>query len=261
MKNIFIALITAVIFNACTTQPTPIAISIDKTTFTQSNSNGSTETLTSIVTNTTSTSGSISWDFSEVTAVSGWTYSIRINNTVQTGTSGSFDLEGSATATIAVTINPNNVTGVCQATLTLKNNEAVLNTLTYNHTATNSAPTPKFTISTISESGSSPASRDQTDYYTYLTNVSNTDLNIKWIMIPNTQNPSGWANATCDIVQCYDPMITSSVFTLQKDSTASMKTIFYPDNITGSGDVTTHIFVETDSLATVKTFLATHTAN
>lgn len=263
MKKIFI-LLAVLIFNACDPAPTPIAITVDKTTFTQSNSSASNETLVSTITNTTSTDGTISWNFSEVTAVTGWSYSISINNTVQSGTSGSFDLGANATATITVVINANQVAGTGQATIVLKDqgNDVTLNTLTYNHTATATAPTPKFSISKTSDSGFNLATDGiDPEYKTLIKNLTGNTLSIKWHRIEDASFPQSWNSATCDNVQCHDPAVTDYTCTLPPNDSFDLKTVFYLNSMRGSGTITTHIYIPADSSASVKTFVASHTAN
>lgn len=261
MKKILIAALVALNFTACTPEPTPISISVDKATFTQTNSNSSTETLTSVIKNTTSTDGSISWDFSETTPVTGWTYSISINNVTKTTTSGSFDLAGNATATIVVTINPNNVTGTGKATLILKSNDVELSTITYNHTTNNSAPVEKFSISKTSASGGQSITNPMDpEYKTLLKNLTNAPLEIKWLRVAGSQNPSAWSDATCDNITCHAPFVTTSTCTIPANDSFYIKTLFYVANTIGSGSVTTHLFLPSDSLASLKTFVADHQA-
>lgn len=259
MKKILFALAAvAIMFASCETVDKLIGISVDKAVFTESGSTTATKTMTSTVTNTTSNSGTIAWDFSETTAIAGWTYTITINGNAATSTSGTFDIAGGATATIEVTVNPNSTAGVGAATLTLKDNSdsRMLRTIAYGYTAAQTSPS--FSLSKNTDSGSASVSAPgDPEYKTVLTNLTSSPLEITW---SRTDSPAaGWQFATCD-VQCYAPFITTKTYTLAANATLDFKTVVYPNNMTGTGSSSTVIYLASDSANTAQKFDITHTA-
>lgn len=262
MKQILFALtVIATLFAACTPESKPISISVDKAAFTESGSTTATKTMTSTITNTSSSSGTIAWDFSETTAVTGWTYTITVNGNAATGTSGTFDLAGSATATIAVTVNPNGNAGVGAASITLKDNSdsRVLQAIAYGHTAAQAGPS--FSLSKATDSGTASASAPQDpEYTTVVTNLTASDLEITWRRTVAASNPSGWTYATCENTLCHAPSVDSKTYTITANGSFDLKAVVRAGGTTGAGSVTHMVFLASDSAATVKTFVATHTA-
>ena len=244
-------------FASCETVDKLIGISVDKAVFTESGSTTATKTMTSTVTNTTSNTGTIAWDFSETTAIAGWTYTIVVNGNTATSTSGTFELAGGATATIAVTVNPNNTAGVGAATITLKDNSdsRTLRTIAYGYTAAQTGP--QFSLSTNTASGTASASAPDPEYKTVLTNLTTSPLEVTWARVDNPA--AGWAFATCD-VQCYAPAITTKTYTLGASAALDFKTVVYPNGQTGTGSSVTTIYLASDSANTAQTFTVTHTA-
>jgi hypothetical protein len=78
----------------------------------------------------------VSWSFTESSTVSGWTYSISINGSIQSGTSGTFDLAGNTAATVIVTVNPNGTDGTGTAFMTFTESNNSIGTVSYSYTTT-----------------------------------------------------------------------------------------------------------------------------
>lgn len=261
MKKILFAMaVLLTTFTACTPEETPIMFTFSNTTFSESGNSTATKSMTTTITNTTDTEGSINWDLSETTAVTGWTYTITVDGTPQSGTSGSFDITGNQSLTIEVTIAPNGNAGTGVATLTFLENARTLGAVAYTYAATAAPAPPQFSLSVLNDSGSSNAANPM-EYTTILTNLSSDSLEISWIRVPETTNPSSWQYTTCDHITCYAPFIDSRTYKIAGNLTINFKTEFRTNSVTGTGAVSTHFFLPSDSLGTVQTYTVTHTAN
>ena len=260
MKNILGALAAVLIccFTACETAKTPIVLNYSDTAFTTSGSTTETKTMTATLTNTTTTSGAINWSFMETTAVNGWKYTITINGTLQSGTSGSFEITGNGEATVVLTATGNNISGTGVAELVFKDNARDLGKITYTYTT---APaTPKFSISKTADAGAHP-SNTQVDYKTVLTNLTSNPLEIKWVRTANANNPAAWSYVTCDHLICYPPAVYTKQYTIDPNATIEFKTTVVPNNTAGNGKVTMNFFLPSDSVGTSQSYVITHLAN
>ena len=244
---------------ACATEQTPLQLSIDKAKFTENETHSTEKVMTSILQNTTNRTATVAWDFAKQTEVTGWTYQIKINGTLQSAVSGSFDLEAQEEVTLSVTINPNGKAGTSSATLTLLEGANSLGVIEYAYTTTAS---PKFSLSTNTASGSSPANGQETCYEVLITNLTSAPLAIKWHRVATTPVPISWGHTCKDyfLNECFAPIVTSREYTVDANLTYKMATIFYTGNATGTASIATHFFEPSDSATTVQTFTATHTA-
>lgn len=261
MKKIIFALAAiAITFMACETVQTPILLDISKVAFTESGNSTATKTMTATVTNTTSTAGTISWDFAETSAVSGWTYTITVNGTAATGTSGSFEIAGDAAVTVEVMVNPNGTAGVGGATLTFKESSRPLGAIAYGYTATTTPAAPQFSLSKTTDSGTMGASQT-IEYTTVVTNLTANDLEVTWARSAASSNPAAWVYATCENLFCHAPFVTSKAYTIPANGSFDLKANIRANNETGTGEVTHVVYLASDSAATSQSYVVTHTAN
>lgn len=255
MKRLFFALaVLASVFTACDPEEAPFAASFDTSTFSESGSATATKTMTSVLSNTSSTSGTVSWSFSETNAVAGWTYTISIDGTTQSGTSGSFDLAGNASSTIMVTVNPNGTGGTGTAMIEFTANSAAVGTLSYSYTASSTPPAPNFSLSSMADTGTTSSGSPMREYKTVLTNLTGSDLTIKWVRVEASSYPNGWSSYTCDYIQCHTPNVVEFENTLPANYALDFKTTVNSAGIDGTGDVTTYIFEPSDSAGTVQIY-------
>lgn len=243
---------------ACTTEPMPLQLSIDKTKFTENETHSTEKVMTSTLQNTTNRTAIVAWDFAKQAEVTGWTYQISINGTLQTTMSGSFDMEAEEEVTLSVTINPNGKAGASSATLTLLEGATQLGAIEYTYMTTAS---PKFSLSTNTASGSGPVGGHDPFYEVLVTNLTSAPLHIKWHKVVTSPFPT-WGHACKDyfLYNCLGPMIISREYTIDANITYKIETIFYTGNVAGTGSIATHFFEPSDSATTVQTFTATHTA-
>jgi len=145
------------------------------------------------------------------------------------------------------------------ATLNFSENSRTLGAITYNYSATAAPSAPLFSLSQTTDSGSGNAA-SPIEYTTVLTNLSSDSLEISWIRVPDSNNPSSWQYTTCDHITCYAPFINSKTYKIPGNFTINFKTEFRTNSVTGTGAVSTHFYLPSDSLGTVQTYTATHTA-
>ncbi len=62
------------------------------------------------------------------------------------------------------------------------------------------------------------------EFTTYLTNASDSDLNLRWTSTPNV--PNGWINFVCDTEQCYPPGVETADFPIAAGATVPIKVTF-----------------------------------
>ena len=262
MKNIVCSIIAlAILFSACKTT-SPLSISIDKDNFTNTVSFTSTQTLSSTITNTTNDNGSIAWALTETSTITGATYTISIDGNTQTGASGTFDIAANKTVEIIVIFKANGTVGnwASAISLTDQGNSKLLSTINYNLTASSLPPAPSFSISQTTASGSASISglsfTADTKYRTIINNLTSNDLVVTWYREDApASNPSAWTYATCDL-QCLQQ--SSNSYTIPADTSLPLDAMFFHEQNIGSGSLTTHIYLDSDSIGTVQTFTASH---
>ncbi|MCH2023183.1 MAG: T9SS type A sorting domain-containing protein [Saprospiraceae bacterium] len=97
------------------------------------------------------------------------------------------------------------------------------------------------------------------DYKTVFTNLTNSPLDIRWIRIDGSSNPSGWAITTCDYIQCWLPHVVTGDNQIPANGFFEFKTTVDPQSTIGTGTSTTIFFEPSDSAGTVQTHSVTHT--
>jgi hypothetical protein len=258
MKKIFIALLAiATFFTACTSETFVTSLSVSQTAVSDSIELNATKALTVSMTNTSENTGSVSWELTEKTALTG-TYSLKVDQSAKSNT-GSLELAANASASFELTFAPTAAgSGVYE--LTLKNEEGLeLSKVTFTVTAYETVVVvnppvtyPLFTVEKDTVYGSTPAGQDL-DLYFKLTNVSGGDLNMKWIRLNETVN-SGIDIAICDWANCVALPTTSASGTITNNQVVDMKFQVVPDaNASGSKGIDLMLFVVGDSANTVKT--------
>lgn len=241
---------------ACATEQMPLLLSIDKTKFSESDAHSIEKVMTSTLQNTTNRTATVEWDFAKETEVTDWTYQIKINGTLQSGISGSFDMEAAEEVTLSVTINPNGKSGTSSATLTLLEGSTQLGTIEYAYTT---SAGPKFSLSTTVVAGNSTNHYPGEMYKTMVTNLTNAPLELSWTSIQRSGFPTGWWHLHKDfgLGICY--AIHHSSRELAPNISFEFGTGIETYSIPGSGSVITYFYEPMDSAGTVQTFTATHT--
>lgn len=257
MKKIFIALLAiTTFFTACTSETFVTSLSVSQTAVSDSIELNATKALTVSMSNTSDNTGSVSWELTEKTALTG-TYSLKVDQSAKSNT-GSLELATNASASFEITFAPTAAgTGVYE--LTLKNGEGLeLNKVTFTVTAyetpvvVNPVTYPLFTVEKDTVYGSTAAGQDL-DLYFKLTNVSGGDLNMKWIRL-NETGSSAIDLAICDWANCVALPTTSASGTITDNQVVDMKFQIVPDaSASGSKEMDLMLFVVGDSANTVKT--------
>ncbi len=259
-KILFVLAVVSTFFMGCDPEVTPFAATFSTNSITETGSATANKAMTTVLTNATSTSGSVSWSFSESNTVTGWTYSISVNGSTQSGTSGSFDIAGNSAATIIVTVSPNGTDGTGTASMTFTEGSNSLGTVSYSYTASTTPPAPNFSLSITNDTSSALAS-SSLEYKTVFTNLSSDSIEITWIRIEDAGNPATWSYTTCDHITCWAPFITEKTNKVAGNHVFDFKTEISPNSATGTGTVTTLLFEPSDSAGTVQTHTIVHTAN
>ncbi|MCH2023184.1 MAG: hypothetical protein MK207_11965 [Saprospiraceae bacterium] len=261
-KILFILVVVSIAFYGCEPEETPFAATLNTNSITETGSVTATKNMTVILTNSTSTNGSVAWSFTETSSVTGWTYSICINGAVQNGTSGTFDLTGNGSATVMVMVQANGFDGTGTASMSFTESNNSIGTVSYSYTATSTPSAPNFSLSVTSDTNSTSSSGSpKRDYKTLFTNLTNDTLQFTWLRIDDPANPSGWFMETCDMISCWVPTTITGVNDLPPNSSFEFKTTVNTAGIVGTGSVTTLFYEETDSAGTVQSHSIYHTHN
>lgn len=259
MKNIFLLIVLLAAFSACTEQPKDVTLEATPDSFTESLSPTATKDMSSSLKNTSGNSGTITWELSETMMVTGWTYAVMVDGQMQTGTSGSFDIDANATKTVVVKVMPNGNAGTGKAELMFKQDGNTLETISYEATAAMTGPA--FSMSTNSETGSATASTTKIEYKSKVTNLTNTNLDLRWTRVIDGGTPGSWSVDVCDINICHVPTISTADFSMPANAEFDLKIGFNPNRALGAGSATVYLYEPNDSANTVQIFTASHTAN
>jgi len=267
-KTLFSLIILSLFFGSCSTDQ-PITLSFSETNISASGNSNVSNTMTATVTNNSNSQEVISWNFSETTAITGWDYTIKINNVIEaTGASGtvqlaestgSFLLAASASVTIEITVTPNNYLGTGISTISFSENSRALGSITSNYTAL-STPA-QFSLSKTVDSGTGLASTSSVSYQTIVTNLTNQNLEISWARKIGSQNPSNWFYTTTTDYLCWAPYIETQKYIVAPHDSFDLQAIIHNQSTTGTGQVTHYLYLAPDSANTVQSFVVTHTAN
>lgn len=260
MRNgFFLIALIALFFSACEEQPKDVTLTATPASFKETVSPTGSKDLNSVITNTSANSGTINWELSEEVQIAGWTYTVTIDGTAQTGLSGTFDIAANASKTFVVKVVPNNNTGTGKAKLTLKQNDVTRLEATYEIEAAMTGP--KFSMSTNSDNGSATASNVKVEYKSKVTNLTSSNLDLRWVRTIDGNTPARWEVTICDNVQCHIPTVSTYDITIPANGNFDLKIGFNPKSILGTGDATVHLYEPSDSANTVQIFQAKHIAN
>lgn len=260
MRNgFFLIALIALFFAACQEQPKDVTLTATPASFKETISPTGSKDLSSVIANTSANSGTIAWELSEEMQVAGWTYTVVIDGAAQTGLSGTFDIAGNATKTFVVKVTPNNNTGTGKAEVTFKQGDATRVKVAYEIEAAMTGP--NFSMSTNVENGSATASNVKVAYKSRVTNLTGSNLDLRWVRTINSSTPSRWDIDVCDIVQCHIPTVRTYDITVPANGSFDLKIGFNPNNILGNGHATVYLYEPSDSAGTVQTFQANHVAN
>jgi len=254
MKKIFIALLAiATFFTACTSETFVTSLSVSQTAVSDSIELNATKALTVSMTNTSDNTGSVSWELTEKTALTG-TYSLKVDQSAKSNT-GSLELAANASASFELTFAPTAAgSGVYE--LTLKNEEGLeLKKVTFTVTAYEVVVAVNYPLFTVEKDtvNVTLTAGSTTDAYFKLTNVSSGDLNMKWIRL-NETGSSAIEVAVCDWANCVPPSITSATGVIATTSVTDMKfQIDVPASTLGAKQMDLLLYVVGDSANTVKT--------
>lgn len=259
MRSILLLVaICGLFFTACEPdKPATFSVEVAPKMFNETVSPTGTKVMAAVITNNSTVAGTVDWNFMETQVVSGWTYSIVANNTIQTGTTGSFELAPGAFMTVTVSAMPNGVAGTGKASMSFKNAGQDLETITYEVEAMVTGP--KFSMATNTESGSAVATAPKVEYKSKIINLSGADLDLTWTRT-NGSGPSSWVVDVCDYIQCHIPTVNTYSFTLPAGEEFDLKIGFDATGRAGTSTTTVDLY-ETGDVGTTQTFAATHTAN
>ncbi len=245
-------------FTACQPdEPATFSVEVTPTSFSETISPTGTKVMTANLKNESTVSGTVDWSFTETSMVAGWTYSIVVGNTQQSSTTGSFELVAGGSIDLTISAMPNGTAGVGKAELSLKNGSDALETISYTVDAV--AAAAKFSLSTNNEGGTDNKNAPKVEYKSKVKNLTNSDLNLTWTRVNDSNTPGGWNVDVCDIVQCYAPFVNTADFTIPANGEFDLKIGFNASGTPGTGAATVDLF-ETGDVGTTQQFTATHTA-
>ena len=260
MRNgFFLIALIGLCFASCTEQPKDLSLTATPDEFTASITPTATHEMSSTITNTSSNAGTVTWELSETQQATGWVYSVMVDGQLQTGLSGSFEMDANASKTFVVKVSPNGNAATGEAEVVFKQNDATRANIEYEVTAAMAGP--KFSLSKNNDSGTAAASSSKIEYTSVVTNLSNSTLNLRWVRTLTSGTPSRWNIDVCDNVQCHIPSVSTFDISMTPNETFDLKIGFMANTLTGTGDATVYLFEPSDSANTVQVFQAVHTAN
>jgi hypothetical protein len=260
MKKILAALtFVALIFTACTEEtntPTPVTVSLSKTTATELGLASSHSQMMFTVSNTTANEATIEWEHDETTSVTGWTYSTNGSS----ATSGTLTVPANGSVDVTFMIMPNSNAGVGTGILKFYDGDNQALTLqTFNYSLT--TVTQYFEVITTSPTTLTVSTSDTaTDYKMKLYNPNASDITLNWNSTVPATNPSNWLINVCDPFTCFGPSVVDGDFPIPAGDSVDFKFTINHVSSRGSATATANFYVATDSVGSLTSQTVTHSA-